>query len=369
MKNKYIILIFIIIATPLWGAKPIITVPELSQTLEIELYEESEGLFALKLLEYYKMAVILETQLKILGVESQNKALQPVFEEFEDMELKILKKYHKIAKSLEKDVIDAPESDRQILLENINELEAKLRDTIAINTIEKGAIRNELLDIMLSRLQECESLNAQNIDLVMAQNFVDCMDYRTWFSITGISKVFISDGNDVMKNDPGLGVQLAVNAGKLVGFWDGFELKYEYFAPKFFSEYRYEDNIIPFSREQWNTNVNSVSAGGKAVLGKSPELIHGFNIFLGYFWANGNIYNRSDGYMNWDGASFSLDYFLAAPSCKYPIEINFGFTVYNSFSRNLVFQTSKPNYELNDLGKTHLSINLGLRYNIWRSPF
>lgn len=370
MMNRKIALITIVICTFfLLAAKPVIEVPNLPQSSELELYEDSEGLFTMKILEYYKIAVALETQLRILGVKPSVNPVLPTYEELEDMEVSLFRKYHKIAKQLESEVLEAPESDRQILLERINQLELQLRDTVAIYTIEKGTIRNQMLDLMLTRLKEMEEKNAQNIDYVIAQNYVNCMDYSTLIAVAGVSKLFFSNGNDIIKNDPGIGVQVSLNAGKIAGFGDGFEVRYEYFAPKFFSEYELNNSLVTSFREQWNTNVNTVSFGGKAVLGKNPKLMHGFNIFLGYFWANGSIYNQFSNGMNWDGASLSFDYFLSSPSCKFPVEFFAGLSVYNSFSRNLVFRTSRQNYENIDLGKTHLSANVGFRYNIWRSPF
>ena len=368
MKNILILWMLAIISTPLWSAVPIITVPEISSTLEIELYEDSQGLFAMKLMEYYKMAVILETQLKILGVEAKNKAKQPVFEELEDMELNILRKYHKIAKSLEKEVIGAPDSDRQILLEKINELESRMRDTVAIYTIEKGAERNKILDLMVQSLKQVEETNSKNIELVINQNFVNCMDYKTLVSVAGVSKIFFSQGDGKVTNDPGLGLQFSVNLGKMVGFWEGFEIRYEYLAPKFFTNYE-ELPLMPHYREQWNTNISSVSAGGKIELNKTEKVVQGFNLFLGYFWADGYIYNQGQHRMNIDGGLMSLEYYLGSPGCKYPIEIFGGISVFNSFSKSLVFNTGVAGFEQIDVGKTHLSVNLGLRYNIWRTPF
>lgn len=368
--NKTMVLIVLFLSTSfIEAAKPVLEVPNLPNKSELELYEESEGLFAMKLLEYYKMAVALEIQLKILGVDSETKSVQPVFEELEDMDIKTLRKYYNIAAFLHSEVLKAPDSDRQILLDKINELESQIRDTVAIYTIEKGALRNELLDLMLTRLKQLENQNAKNIELVIEQNYVDCMDYHTIFSVAGISKIFFSQGNDIVKNDPALGLQVSVNAGKLVGFWDGFQLRYEYLAPKFFTEYKYIEEPLNYYRHQWNTNINNINLGGKAVLGKSPDLIHGFNIFVGYFWADSKIYNIPESVMNWDGASLSIDYFVASPSCKFPFELFAGITIYNSFSRNLVFQTIVPGHEFNDLGKTHLSANIGLKYNFWRTPF
>jgi hypothetical protein len=366
--KKVLLLIFMLLSVQIIkAAKPVVEVPDLPANSELELYEESEGIFALKILELYKNSVALETQLKLNGITPKTKVIQPTIEELEDMDIKIIKKYFNITKSLQDEVLASPESDRQELLEKINELNSTLRDTIAIYTIEQGKIRNEMLDLMIKRLKLIEKTNSENIELAINQNFVNCMDYQNWFSAAVMSKLFISNGNDVIKNDPGLGVQLTLNLSRLTGFWKGFEVKYEYFAPKFFTEYKYDTS--PPTREQWNSNVNNISGGGSLIISKSPELIQGLNIFAGYFWADGKIYNRSNSTMNWDGASVSFDYFMGAPSCKYPIELFAGFTVYHSFSRNLIFETPVSGFEYNDLGKTHLAVNVGIRYNIWRSPF
>ncbi|MBX3044156.1 MAG: hypothetical protein KIT33_04225 [Candidatus Kapabacteria bacterium] len=369
MKSKIFFIFLILVSFLIMGAKPIIEVPDLPQKSELEMYEDSEGLFAMKIMEYYKMAVALESQLKLSEITPLTKVLQPTYEELEDMDFKIMRKYHKIAKSLEGEVLASPESDRQILLEKINELEGRLRDTIAIYTIEMGAVRNQMLDLMIKRLREIEEKNSENLSLIIEQNFVNCKDYITWLSIGGISKTFIISGNDVVRNDPGIGIQVAFNAGKMIGFWNGFELKYEYFAPKFFTQYQTQPEQRNIPRDQWNINANSISAGGKAVLGSSPKLVHGLNINLGYMWSDGRIYNRSDSRLNWDAALLSLEYFAASPSCKFPFEIFGGISVYNSLSRNLLFQTSIPGFENTDLGRTIISANVGLRYNVWRSPF
>ena len=365
------VLLFVMAFSPLslLAAEPLVKVPNLPSNSELELYEDSEGLFTLKVLEFYKSAVVLETQIKLSGAEPVLNVEAPTFEELEDMEVKTIKKFHKTAQSLESQVQGLPDSERQILLENINELESRLRDTVAVYTIEAGKLRNEMLDLMLSRLQEIEETNKDNIDLVIQQNYLNCRDYNSWLSVSGISKIFFSNGNDVLTNDPGLGAAINLNIGDIVGFSKAFQVRYEYLAPRFFTEYKSLSDMGIIPREQWNTNVNSLSAGGKVDIGKNDNIVHGFEFYLGYFWADGKIYNRSDSRMNWDGALFSVDYFIAAPSCRMPLELFAGLSVYNSFSRSLIFHTAVGGYEVNDLGRTHLSVNLGLRYHIWRTPF
>lgn len=367
MKSLYFLFTFLFCSSLVYTAEPIVNIPNLPSNSELELYEESEGIFALKILELYKLSIALETQLRLNGITPKTKIIQPTMEELEDMDIKILKKYFNIAISLYNEVLKSPNSDRQELLETINELNYKLRDTIAIYTIEQGKIRNELLDLMNKRLMEIEKNNSENLELAINQNFLNCFDYKDWFSVAAISKLFVSNGNDVLKNDPGIGVQVSLNLCRIIGFWENFEVKYEYLAPKFFTEYKINERSS--FREQWNSNLNNVSGGGPLVISKSPNFIQGLNVFAGYFWANANIYNSASGSMNWEGASISFDYFMRSPSCKYPVELFAGIAIYHSFSRNLIFSSNVNRYEVNDLGKTHLAVNIGLRYNIWRSPF
>lgn len=366
MIKKIMFLLFLS-SLSLFAAKPIVQVGDLPRNSELELYEESEGLFANKLLELYKMGIALESQIRISGHVPEVTLDKPTFEEIEDMDIKTLKKFYKNVKTLESQVINMPDSDRQILLDKISDLENRLRDTIAIYTIEKGAIRNQMLDLMLQRLREIEKQNSENIELVINQNYVNCMDYNTWFSIAGVSKVLISDGLGIVTNDPGIGAQFSLNIGKITGFWNGFELKYEYLAPKLFTEYDY--GVTPIVRDQWNSNLNSVMGGGKIEINKTKDLIQAFNLFVGYFWTDGRIYNKSGSYMNWDGGVFSLDYSLAVPSCKFPLELFGGISIYHSFSRKLLLQTPVSGFENIELNKTHVALNIGLKYNLWRTPF
>lgn len=69
MRLIFIIFLFLGINWNLFSAVPIIkvNVPESKQTLE--LYEDSDALFAMKIMEYYKNALMLETQLKMMGID------------------------------------------------------------------------------------------------------------------------------------------------------------------------------------------------------------------------------------------------------------------------------------------------------------
>lgn len=367
MNKLTLAIIFIFCSYIVFAAKPIVEVPNLPDKAELELYEESEGLFSMQVMEYYKIAVALESQLKIFGIIPKTILKHPLFEELEDMDIKTLQKFYRIAKALEVEVLQAPESMTENLQNQISNLQLQLRDTISQMTIQNSAERNQILDKMNQKLKEINELSSENIERALNSAFADCYDYKTWFAVSPVTKIFISDGESRITNDPGLGVQLSANIGKLTGFWDGFELKYEYTSPVFYSNYN--QDIITRHRDQWNTNLNSVTAGGKINVNKNTGIDHGFYLSAGYFWANSQIYNNAASSMEWDGGLLSLEYFAASPSCKFPVEIFAGFTVYHSFSRNLLFTTPVTGHENIELAKTHISANIGLRFNILRTPF
>ncbi len=352
--------------TVISAAKPIINVPALPSDSELEMYEESEGLFALKVLELYRTCVMLETQLQIMGIEPKTRVFQPTFEELEDMDFRIIRKYHRIAMNLEQEIFSAPETDRQLLLEKINRLEKQLSDTVADMLVMKGGATNDILREMLTRLKAQAQLYEDNLKLLREQFFFNCRDFTTIFSIAGTGNLFVSNGGDNVRNDPGLGVKGAINIQKLFGFWQGVDFWYEYQSPNFYT--RYDINYIEYT-EKWGTNMHAVGLGAKIPVVKSTEIIHGLNMQLGYFWGKGNVVNRPTSNFSWDGYNVNIEYFFGVPSCEFPFELFVDFSIYHSFTKNLVFNTDVQGFDYLDIGKTHIGVSLGVRYNFLRTPF
>jgi len=360
MKIIFIILLILTMNWQLFAAVPIIkvNVPDSKQTLE--LYEDSEGLFAMKIMEYYKMALMLETQLKLMGVESKSKAIQPTFEELEDLEYKVILKYYNIAKKLEDEVIAAPATQREEMLSKINELELAIRDSVASMILQKGEELNHFLDKSLQRLRALDDTYSKNIELIRDSYENNCMNSYSLISVSDKGNIFFSNGGDFVRNDPWLSLKGTVNAGRIAGFWKDFNVWYEYLAPKFYTQY---DKNAEF-RQSWNTNGHAVGAGGKIPVSVKPDFKHGINLELGYFWLKGNIENIPNNSLNWDGMNFNLEYYAGVPSCRFPFEMFVDFSIYHNFSKNLRFYTGRKGMEVIDIGKTHMAISLGIRYNL-----
>lgn len=360
MRIIFIFILLFGINWALFAAEPIIkvAVPESKQVLE--LYEDSDGLFAMKVMEYYKNALMLETQLKMMGIESKTKAIQPTFEEFEDLEYKVILKYFNIAKKLEDEVVAAPQTEREMLYNKINELELAIRDSVANQIQRKGIELNKFLDKSMQGLRKLDETYSKNLELIRDSYENNCMNSYSLISVSGKGNIFFSNGGDFVRNDPWLSLKGTVNAGRISGFWKDFNVWYEYLAPKFFTQY---DKNSEF-RHVWNTNGHAVGGGGKIPVSVQPHFKHGLNLELGYFWLKGNIENLPNNSVNWDGMNFNLEYYAGVPSCRFPFEMFVDFSIYHNFSKNLRFYTGRKGMEVIDIGKTHMAISLGIRYNL-----
>ncbi len=93
-KALFLVLIFLSFSSiKLYPAQPVVEVPPLLPEEQLELYEDSEGLFVLMVMDYYDIAVALRSQLNMLGQPPQTKFFPPSFEDLEDLDLEVIKKY------------------------------------------------------------------------------------------------------------------------------------------------------------------------------------------------------------------------------------------------------------------------------------
>jgi len=364
MKFFKLLIILLFTNIGIYAAEPLVKVPDLEDNNTLELYEDSEGLFSIKVIQFYRMAVILETQLKLMGIVPKTKVLNPTYEEFEELDKKIIKVYHKIAKSLEEEVLAAPPSDREKLLQQINNLEKSLRDSIAYYLQKQGKELNKFYEVSLDKLKAMNETYLSNLELIQEYYENNCANSYNLLSIAGKGNIFFSNGGNNVRNDVWLSLKTTLNAGRIAGFWKDFNFYYEYLAPKFFTQYDSEDY-----KEYWTTNAHSVGAGGKIPINVSKNFRHGIGVELGYFWMKGNITNIGGGTVDWDGINFNFEYFAGVPSCRYPFELFVNLGIYHNFSTNLRFFTRYPNYNDINIGKTHMSVSLDIRYNLLNTAF
>jgi hypothetical protein len=216
------------------------------------------------------------------------------------------------------------------------------------------AIKNMADSICNERIQEIEkSLN---------QGCPDCVNY---FSAAVTENLFLADADGALDVKPNLGLKIYLNALKIFGFGKSVEFWYEYQAPRFTT-----NTVISGTQQElrWNSNLSAVGLSGEFFpLIKFDKFRNGIKASLGYFWTEGNIYNSSGNFFNWEGLKIDLEYFGGLADSRYPFEIFIGATLYQSVSGDLEFNFADGT--MLGLGNTQAGIFAGLRYNFWSSPF
>jgi hypothetical protein len=363
---RFLAAIIIIISTAYaaFAAKPVVELGELLPDNQLENYENDEMLYSMKIMEYYEKALMLETQLRLMGIEPETPAIMPTLEELEDLELRTLKIFYRIAWKLNEQVLNSPDTFREKLAAQLDSCMAEMNEVRADAIIRGSEDKMKAIRKYIEKMQSQDSVYRENVEMLIDQNFEECKDYTPIISIFGNAGLFIANTEDGVINDPGLGAGISVNISKVLGFWNTFELWYRYQAPRINTEFT-DANGNEIS-ELWQVDLSAVGAGGKIYISKSESYKQGLNLGLGYFWTNGNIYNRNGPYMDWEGISMNVEYFGGISGCKYPVELFFGMSLYQSFSENLAFDAINQKFEL---GKTHIGFNIGLKYHIFRTPF
>jgi hypothetical protein len=204
------------------------------------------------------------------------------------------------------------------------------------------------------------------MELVQEQFLLNCKDYYTLISIAGAGNMFVTNGGNNLRNDPWISIKTTLNAGRALGFWQNFNIWYQYLSPRFYTEYQLRDFKI---KEDWNSNAHALGIGGKVPISVNSDFHHGLNLELGYFWLKGHVYNRPIGTLEWDGFNLNLEYYVGVPSCKYPFELFLGMSIYNLFNKNFIINTGYQEFPKIELGKTHIGLSLGIRYNLLRTPY
>lgn len=179
MRKILILLIIMIVfgSSLLFAIKPIATIP--SDPNNFEVFTENEEIFLEKYLEYYIPAVMLQTQLRMVGVDKFPKLPPFSFQVIENLEVKKLKAIAKVAKDLTKQVEVLPESYNPALIncEKVkSELESQLfqlsLDTIGLSKEKKyiDKLKKKLEDIV-AQSEKNEKTYNQNYQKLVQENF------------------------------------------------------------------------------------------------------------------------------------------------------------------------------------------------------
>ncbi len=178
--RKVLISLTIMIAfgsNSLFAIKPIATIP--SDPNNFEVFTENEEIFLEKYLEYYIPAVMLQTQLRMVGVDKFPKLPTFSFQVIENLEVKKLKEIAKVAKDLTKQVEVLPESYNPALIncEKVkSELESQLfhlsLDTIGLSKEKKYIEKlKKKLEEIVAQSEKNEMEYNQKYQKLVKENF------------------------------------------------------------------------------------------------------------------------------------------------------------------------------------------------------
>lgn len=365
MKSLIILLAFLVSASLLYAAKPIVEVGNILPQEQLEYFEDSDELFAMKVLEYYQTALLLRAQLEMMGIKPVLDVIQPSIEELEDLEIEVIARYYLIAKRLENQIIQAPETDRASMQREIEALQTAINDTVTYFLRQRRELSGKVQVRTVELLNECDSVVSAKMKYLEDQFFNNCYDATPVISVSGLASYIFPNGSDDLENDISLGVNLRINVGKLLGEWDGLGVWYEYSKPRFTTRSIIGRDTLS---EIWNSHLHAVGGSVQFELHKSAKYKDGINLSAGYFWCESDIYNKSfNSYFNWSGVKFSLEYLAAVPSCRYPFDLFLRLDMYHSLDSERRFHTGNPGVSPIQLNETVPALSLGLRYNFFRS--
>ena len=365
MKILLTATVFLLMSAFLKAAEPVVQLEPLPPDNQLEKYEDSEELFAIKLLEYYQKALILQTQLELMGLKPEVRPVQPTLEELQDPRdvTDALKDYFYITARLYNQVKKAPGTQ---LMQN----EKVIQDTILYYENKIWELKKEFIEEKVDLIAEKDSTCTNKLEKM--ENFYNdaSKDYVKVISIDVSENLFISSASDRITNQPSLAARISLNAYKIFGFWHGLDFWYEYYFPRIETRTFIPTPLVDSPEWKWNIDVHSLGAATMiSPLVKTEHYSDGLRLALGYFWADGDVYKRDFTRVNWKGARFDIAYFAGEFDQRIPLEIFFGLSFFHSFSEDLLFAVAVPGHENINSGRTQISLNLGLRYNFWRSPF
>ncbi len=354
----------------LFSAEPLIKIGQLPPDEQLELFEESEELYAMKLMEYFHSAVVLRTQLILSSKENIREIFPPTLEELSEPDIEVLKKYYRLARDFYNQVLAHPE--RKIV---------QLQQQIINN--EKKHIQ-EVLDILQDNWTQLKDCQEDKLELIQKLN-KDCyerisklykaleeqdIDMITILSVSVSENLFLNNNGHKVTNDPALGVRLNLNVYKLFGFWRGLDIWYEYIAPRIITTSVILGMPTYEVKEIWNSNLHSVGFSGRIMpIIKTDNYTDGFKLGIGYFWANGSIYNKANTGFDWSGIRGDVEYFAGNFARFLPIELYLSLSVYHSLNKELILQADNFRGNIFNLSRTNFGLTFGLRYNFWRTIF
>lgn len=362
---------------------PVIPLPEFPSGSALEMYEDSDELYALKLIEYYKIATVYQTQLMIIGDTNKLVVNQPSLEEITDNDTKILKQYYYQAKKLGDLLQKLPETsksrqldslklvikDRQVKNDSLKIysdgyalLKSRLDENI--NNIENLAKKLEDISYQyeMQRLENVKNIISR--EKIFLENQKVYSKFRNDVMLLDLSGNIISNFSPYVKNHLSGGLGLSFNTGYLFNLNDFIHLDLG------FMNYRntiadsalsIKDNSYDFENNIYNIGLSFTQRNLSSFNGLDLGITGGFS----HFWTTLKARNTNFRNVEVDGQMLSLDVNLRNETTLIPYELYLGVKWYLLQDSYLIERIgSRVLYDFGE--KTLVRYNLGIRIPIWR---
>lgn len=386
---SFIILVstfFVINLMNLKSETPVLDLPAFPVGYSLELYEDNDDLYSMKLIEYYKITVAYHTQLMLLGDTNKVNIQAPSQEELTENDSKTLRKFYNQAKKLHNIIKSLPISAKnrqidslklsikdmqvqndslRIYADSYSLLKARLDDNIKMveNTAKK--LEDLSLTYEMSKLNNIKQIvQREKINL---ENQKIYSKFRNSVMLLDMSGNIISNYSSTVENHLSGRIGLSFNTGYLFNMGDFIHLDLGLL------NYRNttRDTLIrnnPISIDFENNIYNA----GLSFNYKNITNINGLDLGLrggySYFWNSVNARNTNIRKNEINGNLLSLDLNLSNETNLIPYELYFGIKWY-FLQDDLLIQREVNNLRTNiyNFGQESLVVyNLGIRIPIWR---
>jgi len=346
-------------------------VPSLPTKAEQQIYEDEEGLYSMKLMEYYSIASGLESIIRISGAKPVVKVPVPSTETLTSMEFKEIIRYYKICKDLkfqvdsenilykDKKLLEFYKNIERLKRENFN-LKYDNRMLVMDNNLYKSKFDN-LFSKLTETNKKIDSLEMRYINELVNSNLNSLamtVDYKMrYYPVLqlkgGVSQALFF--SEILDERAGCNAQLNFVPGPLWGLGEYFDV--------FGGINSYN---IYVNNNKFNTNVYNYGLDLIVPISKFIELKRfnlDFKVGLGFFNATAKAPNSTLANSDWYGQMMRFEFNAYNTGYNFPVGIYAYYTFYYN-NNNIVFPMGGGiNYALN----TNWSgaFGAGLTFPLW----
>ena len=376
MKIYYMIILAFFTALSCYSAEPLIELEQLPSSEQFSQYDDNDLWFQNKLMDYYKTAVIYETQVKALGDVPAVVCITPTVDDLESIEYKILKKYYSVADKLKSQLLSL---ESGLEAQKIKELQKRIKILETENfTVKDSNFRLSLDDnkyvFYKSRYEEIlkniDSLKI-SIDSVYSENCITSISRfkalgqfeHNKYAVISISaaanQYYFNNSKITSSLSPGF--MLNFNPGRIFGIGRIIDIWTVY--------NRLEDEVKISSKSQSLDNYTDRFSFGLSLIVPLDRALNikdfnsDFKVGFGYFHTDTKCPNSTHESVNSDGNIIKLELNVSNFNRFFPFSI-FADLDFNKYNKELRFIGS----ESLNLDKPWVtSFSLGLRFPLWLS--